>query len=42
MPQRLPPISVDMWSEVVCPWCFIGKRRVDQRRRAEWAADGDG
>ena len=22
------PISVDVISDVVCPWCFIGKRRL--------------
>ena len=21
---------VDVWSEVVCPWCFIGKRRLEK------------
>ncbi len=20
---------IDVWSDVVCPWCFIGKRRLD-------------
>lgn len=24
------PISVDIISDVVCPWCFIGKRRLEQ------------
>ena len=23
----LEPINVDFWSDVVCPWCYIGKRR---------------
>lgn len=23
------PINVDVVSDVVCPWCFIGKRRLD-------------
>jgi predicted DsbA family dithiol-disulfide isomerase len=22
-----PTVSVDIWSDVVCPWCYIGKRR---------------
>jgi predicted DsbA family dithiol-disulfide isomerase len=30
MPPRLPPISVDIWSDVVCPWCYIGKRRFER------------
>jgi predicted DsbA family dithiol-disulfide isomerase len=27
MPKKLP---VDVWSDVVCPWCAIGKRRLEQ------------
>ncbi|WP_225755726.1 DsbA family protein [Actinotalea sp. Marseille-Q4924] len=23
-------ISVDVWSDVVCPWCYIGKRRFER------------
>jgi predicted DsbA family dithiol-disulfide isomerase len=22
------PLIVDVWSDVVCPWCYIGKRRL--------------
>jgi predicted DsbA family dithiol-disulfide isomerase len=25
-----PHIDVDIWSDVVCPWCYIGKRRFEQ------------
>jgi predicted DsbA family dithiol-disulfide isomerase len=26
----LPPdVKVDIWSDVVCPWCYIGKRRFE-------------
>jgi predicted DsbA family dithiol-disulfide isomerase len=24
------PIHVDIWSDVVCPWCYIGKRRFER------------
>ena len=24
------PIRVEVWSDVVCPWCYIGKRRIEQ------------
>lgn len=24
-----PTLSVEIWSDVVCPWCYIGKRRFD-------------
>lgn len=23
-------IVIDVWSDVVCPWCFIGKRRLEK------------
>jgi predicted DsbA family dithiol-disulfide isomerase len=29
-------ISIDVWSDIVCPWCFVGKRRLD-RALAEFA-----
>ena len=32
------PIVVDVWSDVACPWCYIGKRRFEEgvrRFRAE-------
>jgi predicted DsbA family dithiol-disulfide isomerase len=25
-----PRIDVEVWSDVVCPWCYIGKRRFEQ------------
>jgi len=38
-----PTVTVDIWSDVVCPWCYIGKRRfasgLDEVRRA-LAAEG--
>lgn len=24
------PTRVDVWSDVVCPWCYIGKRRLER------------
>ena len=24
------PVSIEIYSDVVCPWCYIGKRRVEQ------------
>ena len=29
MSQR-PPVRIDVVSDVVCPWCFIGKRRLEK------------
>ncbi|MCC6983196.1 MAG: DsbA family oxidoreductase [Bauldia sp.] len=23
------PITIDVWSDVACPWCYIGKRRLE-------------
>lgn len=23
------PITIDVWSDVVCPWCYIGKRNLE-------------
>ncbi|WP_293782876.1 DsbA family protein [uncultured Aeromicrobium sp.] len=31
-------IKVDIWSDIACPWCFIGKRRFE---KAVAAFDGD-
>src|SRR3546814_2077178 len=22
-------MRIDVWSDVVCPWCYLGKRRLD-------------
>src|SRR3954470_20675544 len=23
------PVTIDVWSDVACPWCYIGKRRFE-------------
>ena len=35
-PQNIPqasseqaPIRIDIWSDIACPWCFIGKRKLE-------------
>ena len=35
------PIKVDIWSDVQCPWCYIGKRKFEAGA-AEFAAQGGG
>jgi predicted DsbA family dithiol-disulfide isomerase len=25
----MPPLAVEIWSDVVCPWCYLGKRRFE-------------
>lgn len=29
MDAQLPPLVIDVVSDVVCPWCFIGKRHLE-------------
>ena len=29
-PSALKPVTVDVVSDVVCPWCLIGKRRLEK------------
>ncbi|MGJ4942822.1 DsbA family oxidoreductase [Bradyrhizobium sp. HKCCYLS1011] len=29
-PSSLKPLVIDIVSDVVCPWCYIGKRRIEQ------------
>jgi predicted DsbA family dithiol-disulfide isomerase len=24
------PLKVEIWSDVICPWCYIGKRRLER------------
>ncbi|SKC80922.1 DsbA family oxidoreductase [Krasilnikoviella flava] len=34
------PLKVDVWSDVACPWCYIGKRRFESALQR--MADRDG
>lgn len=27
------PIRIDVWSDVACPWCWVGKRHLEQAAR---------
>jgi predicted DsbA family dithiol-disulfide isomerase len=31
----MAPITVDVWSDLVCPWCYIGKRRLSRALEQE-------
>lgn len=33
------PIKVDVWSDVACPWCYIGKRKLENAI-SEFSAQG--
>lgn len=35
---RVPTLTIEVWSDVVCPWCYIGKRRFE---RAVGELDGE-
>src|SRR5690606_11730895 len=26
----MTPMHVDVWTDIVCPWCYIGKRRLER------------
>ena len=30
-----PGMQIEIWSDVVCPWCYIGKRRLEQALAAD-------
>src|SRR3712207_5223527 len=32
-------LTVEIWSDVVCPWCYIGKRRFEAALRSFEHAD---
>ncbi|SDN53665.1 DsbA family oxidoreductase [Allokutzneria albata] len=32
-------MRLEVWSDVVCPWCYIGKRRLEQALEV-WRAEG--
>lgn len=25
-----PKLEIDVWSDLACPWCWVGKRRLDK------------
>lgn len=34
VPYVSVPIKVDIWSDVQCPWCYIGKRKFEEGAKA--------
>lgn len=33
-------MHIDVWSDVICPWCYLGKRRLDRAlAQLDWADD---
>ena len=35
------PLKVDVWSDIACPWCYIGKRKFEAGS-AQFSSAGDG
>lgn len=36
----MPALRLDIWSDIACPWCYVGKRRLETAlARFEHAAD---
>jgi predicted DsbA family dithiol-disulfide isomerase len=33
----MKPLTVEIWSDVACPWCYVGKRRLESALRS-WSA----
>src|SRR5665213_593204 len=33
--SKKPFLTLDLWSDLVCPWCWIGKHRVERALAAE-------
>jgi predicted DsbA family dithiol-disulfide isomerase len=33
-PGVTEPISIDIWSDIACPWCYIGKRNLEAGLKA--------
>src|SRR6187402_1019010 len=25
----MPPLKLEVWSDIACPWCYVGKRRLE-------------
>jgi predicted DsbA family dithiol-disulfide isomerase len=34
------PITIEIWSDIACPWCYIGKRRLERAIEAFTATPG--
>jgi predicted DsbA family dithiol-disulfide isomerase len=29
-PEKGRPVEVEIWSDIACPWCYVGKRRFEE------------
>lgn len=32
--SRVQPLAIEIWSDIACPWCYIGKRRFETALRS--------
>lgn len=40
-PRNKTPLRIDIWSDFVCPWCWIGKHRLRRALQAEGAPEAE-
>ncbi len=40
-PGMSRPLKIDVWSDLACPWCFLGKRRLEEGVKQYRAEGGD-
>jgi predicted DsbA family dithiol-disulfide isomerase len=39
--SMIEPIKVDVWSDIACPWCYIGKRKFEAGAKTFAQAGGE-
>ena len=39
MSETAEKIKIDIWSDVVCPWCYVGEGRLEEAIKAEGLED---
>ncbi|MGP7959473.1 DsbA family oxidoreductase [Sanguibacter sp. A247] len=39
-PAAVEPLKIDIWSDIACPWCYLGKHRLATGLAAFAATDG--
>lgn len=37
----MPSLRIDVWSDLACPWCYVGKRRLEAALQKAGVSDAD-
>ena len=37
----MSPLRIDVWSDLACPWCYVGKRRLEAALQKAGVSDAD-